>query len=226
MNALEDMGDVAMKKKIWFIVIGIFILALDIRFPVGKAYPEMVKALNLGETLQTLVRTNFIGDRPQLDIMPDILGFLFIFIGCAMLMKKDIRFFAAMLLIPFAIVLNLYTPIMPYRQSAGDLYLGVAGYQFLTVILEILVEFFVIHGIVKITNCLQNKWHTNEMLAGWIIAMGSKGLLVGIDFFFGEKIFYTIYSVIFIGTTVFYVNRLFKLLEFAPSASTGADMEE
>lgn len=215
-----------MKKKIWIIVIGIFLLALDIRLPVGEAYPAMEKAMDLGETLQNLVITNFIGDRPQLDIFPDILGFLLIFIGCTMLVKKDFRFFAAMLLIPFAIGLNIYLPTMPYRLVASDLYLGVAGLQFLTVIIEILIEYFVIHGIVKVTNCLQNRWHTNEMLAGWIIAMGSKGLLVGIDFFFGEKVFYAIYSVIFIGTTVYYVNRLFKLLEYTPAVSTGVKMEE
>jgi hypothetical protein len=33
-----------MKKRIWIIIIGIFLLALDIKIPFGERYPEMVKA--------------------------------------------------------------------------------------------------------------------------------------------------------------------------------------
>jgi hypothetical protein len=102
------------------------------------------------------------------------------------------------------------------QLEGRDLYLTVAGNQILLITLEILIEFFVIHGIVILTNCLQNNWNNNELLGGWIIAMMSKGLLVGIDFFFGEHVFYVIYYFIFLGATIFYLNRLLKTLEFNP----------
>lgn len=203
-----------MKKSVWFIIIGIILLAIDIRIPLGDMYPSMVKALELGEVLQGNVISHFIGSQPRVDIFSDLLGYVLIFIGSGMLIRGSKKFFAAMLLIPIAIVMYVTIPLLPYYFVAGDLYLKVAGYSFLIAIIEILIEYFVIHGIVTMTSCIQNNWHNNEMLIGWIVAMMSKGLLVGIDFFFGKHIFYSIYSVIVIAATVFYVNRLLKTLEF------------
>ncbi|MBP1755347.1 MAG: putative rane protein [Firmicutes bacterium] len=205
-----------MKKKIWIIMIGILLLALDFKVPVGRLYPSMIKDLTIGEELQLRIVNNFIGTRPLFDVIPDLLGFALIFIGCALLVRKNIRFFVAMLLIPIAMYYYIRLPLLPYQLESRDLYLTVAGNQIILITIEILIEFFVIHGIVTMTNCLQNNWNNNELLGGWIIAMMSKGLLVGIDFFFGEHIFYVIYYLIFLGATVFYLNRLLKTLEFNP----------
>lgn len=204
------------KSSIWFIVIGIFLLAIDFLIPVGKIYPTMVKATEYGDMFQNNVINYFIGTQPKLDLIPDLLGFVLIFIGSGMLIKKSKKFIAAMLLIPVAIVLYIMIPQLPYHFQAESLYLKAAGYNFLIVIVEILIEFYVIHGIVTMTSCVQNNWQNNELLAGWIIAMMSKGLLVGIDFFFGKHVFYNIYSIVMIAATVFYVNRLFKTLEYKP----------
>jgi len=203
-----------MKKSIWIIIIGIFLLAIDIHIPIGEIYPDMVKAIDLGEVLQNKVSLNFIGTQPTMDILSEVLGFILIFIGAAGLLKNSKKFILAMLLVPIAIALYVIIPGLPYHFEARDLYLMVAGYTFLLVIIEILIEYYVIHGIVSMTNCMQNKWHNNEMLAGWIIAMMSKGLLVGIDFFFGQHTFYLIYSIVMIAATAFYVNRLLTTLDF------------
>ncbi|MDF2485189.1 MAG: putative rane protein [Herbinix sp.] len=211
-----------MKKKIWLIVVGIFLLALDFKIPVGNLYNAMVKDVTIGEELQLRIVNHFIGTQPLLDVLPDLLGFVMIFIGSALLVRKNIRFLAAMLLIPIAMFYYIRLPLLPYQLEARELYLTTAGNTFLLAALEILIEFFVIHGIVMATNCLQNNWHNNELLGGWIIAMMSKGLLVGIDFFFGEHIFYMIYYVIFLGATIFYVNRLFRTLEFGPEGGITA----
>jgi hypothetical protein len=203
-----------MKKSILIIVIGILLLAIDIQIPLGKAYPQMMKAEDLGEVFQGKVINNFIGTRPSIDVVPDLLGFVLIFIGCMFLIKENKRFIIAMLLVPVAIYLQIVIPQLAYHFQARDLYLKAAGYNFLIVGVEIAVEFFVIHGLVNITNSMQNKWHNNELLAGWITAMMSKGLLVGIDFFFGQKVFYYIYSLIMIAATFVYLNRLYVTTKF------------
>lgn len=205
------------KVSIWIIVIGILFLAVDIQIPMGSAYPKMIKAKELGDVLQGNIIHNFIGTQPAIDIFSDIIGFALVFLGACFLIRESWKFVVVMLLAPMASMLYINLPQLPYHLKGAELYLKVAEYNFLVVFLEILVEFFVIHGIIKMTDCVQNKWHNNEMLVGWIIAMMSKGLIVGIVFFFGHNSFYYIYTVVLIGSTIFYINRLFKTLEFKPA---------
>ena len=204
-----------MKKSIKLIVAGILFLAINIRIPMGEAYPkmELVKE-GLGEIFQGKVIGNFIGTQPRIDVVPDIIGYILIFIGSMFLIRESRKFVIAMLLIPFAVFLNITIPLLPYHLQLRDLYLKAAGDNFLIVIIEIAIEFFVIHGIVTMTDCLQNKWHNNELLIGWILAMTSKGLLVAIDFFYGQHLLYFIYSLIMIAATFFYINRLYITLKF------------
>lgn len=203
-----------MKRSIILIVIGILLLAVDIRVPIGEAYPVMETNADLGEVFQTKVIDNLIGTRPTADVISDFLGYIIIFIGSMFLVREDKKFIYAMLLTPIAIYLYLTIPQLPYHFIQKDLYLKAAGNHFLIVFVEILIEYFVIHGIVTITNCMQNRWHNNELLVGWMIAMMSKGLLVGIKFFFGQNAFYYIYSLVMIAATIFYINRLYITVKF------------
>ncbi len=203
-----------MKKSFLIIVVGILLLAIDIKIPVGDAYPEMLKAEDLGTVFQGKVIDHFIGSRPLVDVVPDLFGFLLIFLGSVMLARRNYRFIIAALLTPAAICLSLVIPRLAYSLQMRDLYLKVAGYSFLLVAVEIAIEFFVVHGIVSMTNCIENKWHNNELLIGWIIAMTGKGMLVGIDFFFGEKLFYYAYYLVMLGATLFYLQRLYITSKF------------
>lgn len=203
-----------MKKSILLIVIGILLLAVDIRLPMGEPYPEMLEATDLGKEFQGKVIQNFIGTKPEVDVVPDLLGYAFILIGSLLLVRRDKKFIFAILLIPIAVYYELTIPQMPYHLALRELYVQAAGQNFIAVAVEIAIEYFVIHGIVRITNCMQNKWNNNELLAAWIMAMMSKGLLVGIDFFFGRNIAYYIYYVVMLGATLLYLNRLHVTLKF------------
>lgn len=208
-----------MKKRIILIALGILLLAVDIRIPVGEAYPEMYEVKEgLGEELQKRIINNFIGERPKVDLISDLLGYAFIFVGALLLIRDSKKMLLALILIPAAVYLNITIPMMAYNLEGRDLYLKIAGNSFLIVLVEILIEFFVIHGIVAITDSLQNKWHNNELLIGWIAAMFSKGILAGINFFYGQNILFYAYSIVLIGLTVFYLNRLFVTLKAEPEA--------
>lgn len=205
-----------MNKGIILIAIGILLLAVDLRIPVGDNYPAMIKAEDLGEVLQGKVINHFIGTSPKIDVISDLLGYVILFIGVLLLVKKSKKMIFALILIPIAIYLYISIPLLAYNFEARDLYLKSAGYNYLIVVVEILIEFFVIHGIVTLTDCMQNKWHNNELLIGWIAAMFSKGILVGINFFYGNNILFYAYSIILIGFTAFYLNRLFVTLKIKP----------
>lgn len=213
------------KTGVWLIIIGIFFLSIDIAIPMGKAYPAMVKTDQIGELFQTNVISHLIESKPFIDIFNDLIGLLFIFLGSAVLIRKSRNFVIAMLLIPAASVLNAVIPQLPYHLQARELYLKVTGYSLLVVMLEILIEYFIMNGIITMTNCVQNKWHSNEMQLGWIIVMTNKGLLVLIKFFFGQNLLFIVYAAVMFAATVFFVNRLLKTLEFDPETISNAPPE-
>lgn len=211
--------EVEMKKTIILIAAGILLLAVDIRVPAGEPwepYPQMAEAQDLGKELQTKVINHFIGARPSMDIVSDLLAYIILFIGALLLVRKSRRMIFALLLIPAAVYLYITIPRLAYRYEARELYLKSAGYNFLIVIIEILIEFFIIHGIVTLTDCMQNKWYNNELLGGFFAAMISKGILVAINFFFGHNLLFYAYSVVLIGLTLYYLSRLYMTTKFEP----------
>lgn len=203
-----------MKKGILLIAIGIILLAIDIRIPMGDVYPSMEMIEELGEVIQGKIINNLIGTRPMVDIISDILGYVFLFIGALFLIKYSKRIIWGILFIPAAIFLYITIMQLPYNFILRDLYLKSMGYHFLMVLIEILIEFFIIKGVISAVQCLQTKWNINELMIGWILAMISKGVLSGIHFFFGRGIFYYIYSLVMIGATAYYLNRLYVVTKF------------
>lgn len=203
-----------MKKGIIFIAIGIILLAIDFRIPMWDNYPTMEMVDDLGEVIQGKIINNLIGTRPMVDLISDVLGYAFLFLGSLFLIKYDIKFVFGMVLIPFAIYLYIHIMQLPYHFILRDLYLKAAGYHFLIVFIEILIELLIIKGVINVVKCTQTKWNVNELLVGWALAMISKGVLSGIHFFYSRGIFYFIYSLVMIGATVFYLNRLYVITKF------------
>ena len=142
---------VELKKYIWFFIIGILFLAVDIQVSLGQPYPEMTTDAELGEELQRKIINNFIGDQPTVDIISDVLGYLLLAIGCILMLKVDKNFFPPLLFVPIAILLIFIVPQLPYKYQMGDLYLKFAGYTFLIGFVQILIEFLLMRGIVKLT---------------------------------------------------------------------------
>lgn len=203
-----------MKKGIILIAIGIILLAVDLRIPMGDAYAPMEVIDDLGEVIQDKIIYNIIGERPKVDLISDVLGFIFLFIGALFLLKYNTKIILGILLIPFAIYLYITIMRLPYNFILRDLYLKAAGYHFLLVIIEILTELFIIKSVIKVVQCTQTKWNSNELLVGWVLAMISKGVLSGIHFFYSRGVFYFVYSLVMIGATVFYLNRLYVITKF------------
>lgn len=216
-----EKGKVNEMKKlgVWLIIIGVFFLSIDIAIQIGDLYPEMIRTKKLGELFQTYVINNFIGSRPSVDIFNDLIGLVCIFLGSALLVKRSQIFIAAMLLVPISSILYIIIPQLPYHYQEKELYLRVAGYNFLVVFLIILTEFFAMHGIIKITNCVENRWHSNEMQIGLILVMINKGLLIGIKFFFGYNTLYIAYSIVMFAAAIFFANRLLKALSYDPATN-------
>lgn len=203
-----------MKKGIILIAIGIILLALDFRISVGDAYPPMEFIDELGDEIQGKIINNLIGSGPKVDIISDVLGFAFLFAGALFLIKYDSKIIFGMLTIPLGFYLYITILWLPYHFVLRDLYLKTAGYHFLLAFIEILTELFIMKGVVNIVQCTQTKWNANELYVGLALTLISKGVLAGIHFFFGRGVFYFIYSLVMIGATAFYLNRLYVITKF------------
>ncbi len=205
-----------MKKGIILIAIGIIFLALDFYIPMGEAYPPMEVIEELGEVLQGKIINNIIGTRPMIDVISDIIGYAFLFLGALFIVKFDSKIIFGLILMPLEIFLYITTVRLPYNTGIDyrSLYLKMAGDHFIITFLEIMIELLIIKSVIKAVQCLQTKWNVNELYIGWALAMTSKGILSGIHFFFGRGIFYYIYSLVMIGATLFYLNRLFVVTKF------------
>lgn len=198
-----------MKKGLIIIAIGFILLAIDIKIPMGEQYPTMDTVDELGIEIQGKIINNVIGPGPLIDIFSDILGYIILFIGSLLLLKYTKATVFAMVLIPYAIHLYIKIIQLPFNFESRELYLKALGYHFFIVLIEIVVEFFIIKSMADMIRCRQNIWNVNEMYIGWGVAMISKGVLVGVHFFFGRNILYYAYSLILIGATILYLNRLY-----------------
>ncbi|CUH92167.1 hypothetical protein [Herbinix luporum] len=203
-----------MKKALILLAIGIIFLAIDIQVPIGEDYPPMEMVDELGDEIQGKIINNLIGIRPYIDIFSDTLGYAFLLIASLFLLKYNFNIIFAMICIPISIYLKITMIKLPYSLVLRELYLKMAGYHFLTAAFEILIEFIIIKGVISVLQCTQTKWSVNELMVGWILAMISKGVLTGIHFFFGRGIFYSIYSLVMVGATMFYLNRLYLVSKF------------
>lgn len=203
-----------MKKGIIIIAIGIMLLAIDIRIPMGELYPSMDIIEELGEVIQGKIINNLIGRRPMVDLISDLLGYVLLFVGSLFLLKYNKKLLFGIVLIPLAIFLYITILQLPYHFILGDLYLKAAGYHFLMVILDIIIELSIIRSVISIVQLTQTKWNVNELLVGLVLAMISKGILSGIHFFFSRGVFYNIYSLVLIGATIYYLNRLYVITKF------------
>lgn len=203
-----------MKKGIILIAIGIMLLVIDLKIPMGNAYPPMETAEELGTEIQRVIVNNLIGTHPMVDLISDVLGYVLLFAGSLLLMKYNSKFIFGMLLLPYAIFLYISLMQLPYHLVLRDLYLKVAGYHFLLVIVEIVIVLSIMKTLASLFQSTQTKWHTNELFIGLILAMICKGTLSGIQFFFGKGPFFYIYTLVMIGATAFYLNRLYVISKF------------
>lgn len=204
-----------MKKGIILIAIGFLLLAIDIPILVGNPYPPMETVEDLGQVIQETIINNLIGRSPRIDIISDLLGFIFLFIGAFILLRYNKGLILGMILIPCAIYLYFAIMQQPYYIIVHrDLYLKSLAYHFLFVFIEITIELIIIKAVIAMVELNQTKWNINELLIGWILAMISKGVLAGIQFFYGRGLLYIIYSVILIGATIFYLNRLYVITKY------------
>ena len=105
---------------IFLIAIGLLFTGLDFYMTPGISYPAYVRpqgeflGANMQEGIQQNVRDYILGDSMQIDVLPDIIGCLLIFIGVILLVKHNKKYISCLVLAVISGVLSLALRLMPF----------------------------------------------------------------------------------------------------------------
>lgn len=118
--------------------ISVILLVIDIRIPI-KAYPDFESFVTEAPKTVDLVINHVIGDYLQLDLLPDVLGYVLLAVSCVMLGMKNRHFIKQLPMIAISLGFYLCQQLMPFSLNGGMRFR--AGYllYFVSGVLQVLV---------------------------------------------------------------------------------------
>lgn len=207
------------------IAIGLFFLGIDIHGVSGISYPEFhvtgfVGKFELSPSIQVYTTENILGDQVKFDYLPDVAGCILILIGICMLVKYNKRFLIG---IPFAIVVGLLSVLLRmsgFLVQGPELVVWIILLYFSLAACELLLEYFVLYGVVSITDALVNRASNTRMLFGWWITVFSRVFLTFLTFVghFGVGRWY---AAVIIAATLFYAYHLIGARKYVGMGEPG-----
>lgn len=173
---------------IFLIAIGLFFTGIDFYLVPGISYPDYVKpqgeflGTQMKDSIQEHVTKNILGGQLQVDILPDIIGCLLIFIGVVMLVKHNKKYISCLLLAVITGVLTLALRIVPFYINSAALVVTTLAIFVLIPIFEIWMEYKVIYTTVGISDDMAN-WGTNRrMLFCWWLTVFARVFITCLTF--------------------------------------------
>lgn len=203
-------------NKVILILIGFLMSAIDINIKTGYDYPIYQYSEQLGNTFQSYVIQNIVGNNLVIDLLPDIIGFLCIFIGVTGLIEYRKIIVKAYPFLAICLAGSILRPILPLLYDGAALAYGALIITFISMISEIFMELFIITNIINITDAVQNKRNNIAVKVGWIISISCK-VIIYLTGFVGLDYLTVFYGAIYILSTVFYVIKLYSSREYITS---------
>lgn len=199
-------------KGIILIIIGLIFGAIDIPVPMGVTYDTYTNSIELGEVFQEYVIGNMVGSEVTIDIIPDIIGYLLIAIGIYLLVGYGRNLLITYPFLGLVIAKTIIIPYLPFLYNGKVLCYSTLSITFLGVIAEILMEYFLVKGLIKMTSTTQNERNNVAVRIGWLISVACK-VVIFITNFVGINYLTYIYGTIYIAATIFYCVKLIKSKE-------------
>ena len=107
----------------------------------------------------------------QVDLLPDVLGCLFILAGVCMLVKYNRQFLLSIPFIVATAVLSVLLRVSGFITQGPDLVVWILACYFLQIACELFMEYFVIYCTAGATDALVNQATNTRMLFGWWITV-------------------------------------------------------
>lgn len=162
---------------IFFIAVGLLLTAIDFYIAPGWSYPTFVApqepyhGIDIHPVAQQYVTKNILGGTFQLDVLPDVLGCLLILVGALMLIKHNSRFWKCAVLALLTGSVSVAVRVIPFWVNGGTLIVSVMALFFLSVALEIFMEYKVIYMTVNVSDDMANVSTNRRMQFGWWITV-------------------------------------------------------
>lgn len=205
--------------SIFLIAIGLLFTGVDYFFLSGIHYPAFVQPVGLYHgvdihpKIQEYVTQNILGGQLQVDVLPDVLGCLFIIVGASLLMKHDKKFIQGVLLAVAAGGLSAALRIVPFFVNGGAQIISVLLIFFLSVVFEIWMEYKVIYMTVNVSDAMANVSTNRRMQFCWWVSVFSR-IFIFLLTFAGIHSVRRVYEVVVLVFTLLYLYQLLQTRKY------------
>ena len=204
---------------IFLIAIGLLFTGVDYFFLSGIHYPAFVQPVSLYHgvdihpKIQEYVTQNILGGQLQVDVLPDVLGCLFIIVGASLLMKHDKKFIQGVLLAVAAGGLSVALRIVPFFVNGGAQIISVLSIFFLSVVFEIWMKYKVIYMTVNVSDAMANVSTNRRMQFCWWVSVFSR-IFIFLLTFAGIHSVRRVYEVVVLVFTLLYLYQLLQTRKY------------
>ncbi|MBE5927753.1 MAG: hypothetical protein E7267_00025 [Lachnospiraceae bacterium] len=198
---------------IFLVMIGLFISTVDIPIMMIADYPVyniVYKDDGMGEVIQEYVARNMLGDGITLDVLPDVLGYLFILVGISMLIRYNLQFLRLYIPILATGALSVFVKLTPFYYEEKSLIVTALSISFIQLVIEIIMERRLVYTIADSTSDLPNERDTVLMKFGWIGSAICRVFIYFIVLVGLADWIVIIYTIAQIGFMIFCLDRMFR----------------
>lgn len=197
------------------IMLGLFFTGVDI-FIAGPKYPVYEMTRDLGEVIQEFITGNVLSDHLKIDIFPDFIGCILLFIGTCMCIKYSKCFFKGQLFIVTTALLSIALRAIPFYINGEVLVVTELLIYFMMVASELYMEFLIIYAMVSISDDTANQARNTRIQFGWWVTVFCR-VFIGFLTFVGHITVTNVYKAVLVPATLFYLYHMFHTRKFIGS---------
>ncbi len=155
-------------KKYVLSVLGILLLLVDVTVKTAVRYPEYEILDDYAVDTQRMVMQDVVSDRMKIDVVPDALGYVFLFFGAFSAMPSGKSRGRVLLLCAAALAADLLCPLLPLFATGVTVYGGEYFLHWGKAFLDAAVVIFAVRGCAA---SLESKINHKDNVFIWIFVM-------------------------------------------------------
>ncbi len=191
-----------------FIIIGLFFTGVDIHVATPIAYPAYQHTKEIGDVIQTYITKYIVNDHLTIDILPDVVGCVFLLIGISMLLKQSKKFIGGYFLVLLTAAASLAVRLLPFYLNGKVLVVAVLATYAALAVCELYMEFLIIYTAVDISDALPNRSTNKRLQFGWGISVFCRIFIVFLTFVGHFSVMHC-YLVVNLAAVLFYLYQMF-----------------
>lgn len=194
------------------IVIGLLIVSVDIYAP-GIMYPAYEYTNNIGTNIQQYVTQNITSDHLKIDVLPDVVGCIFLFIGASMLLKYSRKYMQALFFTVVMAVVSVAIPVLPFFIGGQVMVVTELILFFALTVFEVYMEYLVIYTTVDISDDTPNQSTNKRLQFGWWITVFCRVFITFLTFV-GHIGIANAYKIVLAAAALFYLYQMLGICKY------------